>query len=142
MENTERSGASVRKLPKPNNIVTVPTNLGLDFFRWWCVFLRPFIKLTKRETDVVASLLKHRYELSKVVSDSSVIDSIMMSDEIKKKILEDCDMSVQHLYVVMGNLKKNKVIIGNTINPRLVPNIRKDDNGIFQLLILFKEQKT
>lgn len=38
----------------------------------------------------------------------------------------------------MSNLRKNKVIIGNNINPRLIPNIRKDDNGCFQLLILFK----
>ena len=32
-------------LPKPNNIVTVPISVGIDFFRWWCTFLKSFISL-------------------------------------------------------------------------------------------------
>jgi len=39
----------------------------------------------------------------------------------------------------MSNLRKDKVIVDNVINPRLLPNIRKDENGMFQLLVLFKQ---
>lgn len=128
-----------RKLPKPNNIVTVPTNLDTDFFRWWCIFLRPFINLSNREMDVVASFLKQRWELSKHITDTSILDTMLMSEEIRRKVMEECHITLQHFYVVMSNLKKHKVINNNVINPRLIPNIRKDDNGVFQLLILFKE---
>nr|DAE29021.1 MAG TPA: hypothetical protein [virus sp. ctPYc18] len=36
----------------------------------------------------------------------------------------------------MGKLRKNKVIIGNKINPRFIPNV-KDDNDPFKLMLLF-----
>lgn len=142
----EKAASTIRqeqrpRLPKPNNIVTVPTSIGTEFFKWWCVFLRPFIKLTNREIDVISSFLKQRWELSKSTSDPAIIDTMLMSETIKNKVLEECGITQQHFYVVMSNLRKNGVIANNTINPRLVPNIRKDDNGCFQLLILFKESK-
>lgn len=139
MESTvTRAGG--KKLPKPNNIVTVPTTLDTGFFRWWCVFLRPFVKLTERETDVIASFLKQRWELSKSISDPAILDTMVMSEDTKQKVLQDCNITLQHFYVVMSNLRKNKVIVNNVINPRLIPNIRQDDNGTFQLLILFKDK--
>lgn len=128
-------------LPKPNNIVTVPTSPGLGFFKWWCVFLRPFINLTNREIDVIASFLKQRWELSKRITDPAILDTMVMSEMTKNKVIEECKITQQHFYVVMSNLRKNNVIVKNTINPRLIPNIREDDKGCFQLLILFKETK-
>lgn len=128
-----------KKLPKPNNIVTVPASPDKDFFRWWCIFLRPFISLTNREIDVVSSYLRYRWELSKQISDPAILDTLVMSRDIRDKVLKDCSLTLQHFYVVMGGLRKNKVFLENGINPRLVPNIRQDDNGYFQLLILFKE---
>ena len=128
-------------LPKPNNIVTISTSPGIEFFKWWCILLRPFINLTNREIDVIASFLKQRWELSKSISDPTILDSMVMSETIKGKVIEECQMTQQHFYVVMSNLRKNNIIVHNTLNPRLVPNIRKDDNGCFQLLILFKENK-
>lgn len=135
------SNTKVRKqsLPKPNNIVMVPTAPGLEFFKWWCTFLRPFISLTNREIDVVASFLKQRCELAEKTSDPAILDTMVMSEMTKNKVIEECGITQSHFYVVMGNLRKNKVIEGNTLNPKLIPNIRKDDNGCFQLLILFKE---
>ena len=126
---------------KPNNTVTVPTSIGIEFFKWWCIFLRPIIKLTGREMEVIASFLKQRWELSKSISDPAILDTMIMSEITKNKVIKECNITQQHFYVVMSNLRKNKVIIGNTINPRLIPNIREDDNGCFQLLILFKEKK-
>ena len=138
--NAAGTGTTANKgLPKPNNIVTVPTSFGLDFFKWWCVFLRPFIHLSNREIDVIASLLKQRSELSKHISDPALLDSMVMSDDIRKKVIEECKISLSHYHVVMNNLRKNKVIVNNVINPRLIPNIREDGDNYFQLLILFKK---
>lgn len=127
------------KHSKPNNLIRVPTEVGTDdFFKKWCVFLRPFVSLTDREIDVVASLLRQRYELSNAISDQALLDSMMMSDSIKKKTMRECGMTSQYFYVVMSSLRKNKIITESGINPRLIPNIRKDESGAFQLLILFK----
>ena len=128
-------------LPKPNNIVVVPISMGIGFFRWWCTFLKSFISLTPRELDVTASFLKQRWELSKSIDDPSLLDEMVMSESTKKKVIEECEITKQHFYVVMSNLRKNKVIINDKINSRLIPNIRKEDNGCFQLLILFKDNK-
>ena len=141
MNNATNKKEGNKKLPKPNNIVTVPTSLGAEFFKWWCIFLKPFINLTNREIDVVSSFLKQRWELSKHISDPTILDKMVMSEDTKMKVQEECKITSQHLYVVMSNLRKNKVIINNTLNPRLIPNVRPTDNGVFQLLILFKDEK-
>lgn len=126
---------------KPNNVIPVPVTNEVDFFKWWCVFLRPFINLTNREIDVIASFLKQRWELSKHISDSAILDTMVMSEDTKNKVIEECHITQSHFYVVMSNLRKHKVILGNVINPKLIPNIRLDDNGAFQLLILFKNNE-
>lgn len=130
-----------KKALKPNNIVTIPVEINsIEFFKWWCVYLKPFINLTNREMDVIAAFLWQRYELSKFISDPAIVDTMLMTDEIKQKVIDACNITQQHFYVVMSNLRKNQIIKGNIINPRLVPNVRKDDKGVFQLLILFKDK--
>ena len=123
---------------KPNNAFNVPVANMLDFFKWWCVFLRPFIPLTERETDVVASLLKQRWELFKLkdIKDQSILDALTMSSDTLDKVVEECKITKQHFYVVMSSLKKKGVINGH-INPRLIPNMKEE--GTFKLTILFKE---
>lgn len=126
-----------RKLPKPNNMVTISTNFE-DFFKWWCVMLKPFVNLTSKEIEVVASFLYERHRLSKSISDPTILDTMVMSNDVKNKVIEKCKITQQHFYVIMSNFRKNKVIVGNVLNPKLVPNVREDDNGVFQFLTLFK----
>lgn len=130
---------SNKKLPKPNNIITIPTKSTLDFFKWWCIFLKPFVNLRDSEIDIIANLLKHRMELSQYISDPTILDSAMMGNATREKILAECGITLKNFYVVMSNLRKKKVIVNNSLNSRLIPNMRKDDNGHFQLLILFKD---
>lgn len=121
---------------KINNVITVPTSIEGKFFRYWLEFLKPFHRLTDREIDVTASFLKERYELSKVVSDPIVLDRLTMSEDTKRKVRQDCQISQAHFQVIMTKLKKNKVIENGKINPKFIPKIDGDDNN-FQLLILF-----
>ena len=121
---------------KPNNAYKVPVTDVLDFFKWWCVFLRPFIPLTDREIDVVASLLKQRWELSKCIKDPSILDTMTMSSDILDKVVEECKITKQHFYVVMSSLKKKGVINGR-ITPKLIPNLKEE--GKFKLTIMFGE---
>lgn len=122
---------------KINNVIRIPTSLNSKFFRYWFEFLQPFHKLTEREIDVITSLVKQRYELSKVIKDDEILDRVTMSEDTKRKVREECNMTLPHFQVIMGKLRKSKVIIDNKINPRFIPNIR-EDSGTFQLLLLFE----
>ena len=124
-------------MKKPNNIVRVPCSLSGSFFRYWFMFLGPFHKLTNREIDVITSFVKQRYELSKVIKDTEILDKVTMSEDTKKKVREECNVTLPHFQVIMGKLRKNKVIIDGKINPRFIPNI-DEETGTFQLLLLFE----
>ena len=122
---------------RPNNIVRVPCSLSKNFFRYWFMFLEPFHKLTDREIDVITSFVKQRYELSKVIKDNDILDKVTMSEDTKRKVSEECNITLPHFQVLMGKLRKNKVIVDGKINPRFIPNI-DEETGTFQLLLLFE----
>ena len=124
-------------MKKPNNIIRMPCSLDKSFFRLWLKFLEPFHKLTDREIDVITSFIKQRYELSKVINDNNILDKVTMSEDTKKKVREECNITLPHFQVIMGKLRKNKVIVDGKINPRFIPNI-DEETGIFQLLLLFE----
>lgn len=124
-------------MKKPNNIVRIPCSLDKSFFRLWFKFLVPFHKLTDREIDVITSFVKQRYGLSKVIKDNEILDKVTMSEDTKKKVREECNITLPHFQVIMGKLRKNKVIVDGKINPRFIPNI-DEETGIFQLLLLFE----
>ena len=124
-------------MKKPNNIVRVPCSLSGSFFRHWFKFLEPFHKLTEREIDVIATFVKQRYQLSKVIKDNEILDKVTMSEDTKKKVREECNITLPHFQVIMGKLRKNKVIIDGKINPRFIPNI-DEETDTFQLLLLFE----
>lgn len=122
-----------------DSIVRIPCKVNDTFFKLWFVFLKPFHHLTDREIDVIASLVKQRYELSKVITDSDVLDRVVMSEDTKRKVREECDITLPHFQIVMSKLRKNKVIVDNKINPRYIPNL-KESNGSFKMMLLFDFQ--
>lgn len=122
---------------KADNVIRIPTSFESGFFKYWLEFLRPFHKLTDREMDVLASLIKHRCLLSRVIKDDNVLDKVALSDDIKKKVREDCNIKFSHFQVIMSKLRRSGIINKDKINPKFIPNI-KEENGIFQLLIFFE----
>lgn len=122
-----------------DSIVRIPCKVNDTFFKYWFMFLKPFHHLTDREMDVITSFVKQRYELSKVITDSDVLDRVVMSEDTKRKVREECDITLPHFQIVMSKLRKNKVIIDNKINPRYIPNL-KESNGSFKMMLLFDFQ--
>lgn len=59
-----------------------------------------------------------------------------MSEETKRKVREDCGITLAHFQVIMGKLRKNKVIVDNKINPILIPKLDENSESL-QLLVLF-----
>lgn len=122
---------------KMNNVIRIPTSISTSFFRFWFEFLRPFHNLTDREMQVASSLLKRRYELSKVIQDEVILNKVVMSEDTKKVVREECNISLPHFQVIMGKLRKNKVILDGRINPRFIPNLT-EEQGSFRLLLNFE----
>lgn len=119
-----------------DSIVRIPCKVDGKFFRYWFEFLQPFHNLTEREMDVITSFVKQRYELSKVIKNNEILDKVTMSEDTKKKVREECDISLPHFQVIMGKLRKNKVIIDGKINPRYIPSV-DGENGSFKMMLLF-----
>lgn len=119
-----------------DSIVRIPCKVDGKFFRYWFEFLQPFHNLTEREMDVITSFVKQRYELSKVIKDNEILDKVTMSEDTKKKVREECDISLPHFQVIMGKLRKNKAIIDGKINPRYIPSV-DEENGSFKMMLLF-----
>lgn len=126
-------------MKQANNIIRIPTSIDGKFFRYWFEFLKPFHQLTDREAEIVACFIKHRYLLSKVISDSDILDKVLMGEDTKKKVCEDCNISTTHLQVLLSKFRKSGIIINNKINPRFIPNIT-NEKGPFNLLIFFDLQ--
>lgn len=124
----------------PHGVINIPASLDGSFFRYWFEFLRPFHNLTTREIDVITSLTKHRYELGKVINDDIILDKVTMSEDVRRQVREECNLSLPHFQVIMSKLRDNKVIIDNKINPRFIPNVKEED-GNFKLLLFFDFKK-
>lgn len=121
---------------KPDATIRIPVKKGKDFFRYWLKFLEPFHNLTNREIDVAVSFLWNRYELSKVISDPDILEENAVNEITKRKVREECEITLPHFQVIMGKLKKSKIFVNGRLNPKFVPNI-KEENDSFQLLFLF-----
>lgn len=119
-----------------DSVVRIPCKVDGKFFRYWFQFLQPFHHLTDREMDVITEFVKQRYELSKVIADNEILDKVTMNEDTKKKVREQCNITLPHFQVIMGKLRKNNVIIDGRINPRYIPKIT-EENGAFKLMLLF-----
>jgi hypothetical protein len=119
-----------------DNVLSIPTSLKGKFFKHWFKFLLPYHGLTDREMDIAAAFLLKRYELSKVISDANILESVLMNEDTKRTIREECGVKHQHFQVIMSKLRKAKIVLDNKINPRFIPNV-KEENGNFKLLLLF-----
>lgn len=121
---------------KANNIIRIPSSLDTTFFKYWFAFLKPIHKLTDREIDVLALFVKERFYLSKKINDEDLINKVLMNEDTKRKIREECNMTVSYFQLIMSKLRQAKVIVDNKINPKFIPNIKEDSNS-FQLLLYF-----
>lgn len=119
-----------------DSVVRIPCKIDGKFFRYWFEFLQPFHGLTEREMDVITSFVKQRHELSKVIKDNEILDKVTMSEDTKKKVREECEITLPHFQVIMGKLRKNKVIIDGKINPRYIPSV-DEESGSFKMMLLF-----
>lgn len=119
-----------------DGVVRIPCKLDASFFKMWFLFLQPIHCLTQREMEVAATFIKYRFDLSEKVTDDALLDKLVLSDETKKLVKEECSMTTSHFLVILGKLKKANIIVDNRLNPRYIPKVTKKGNN-YKLLLLF-----
>lgn len=122
---------------RANNVIGIPASLKGSFFRKWIEYLTPLHNLTNREKDVVAAFLKARFELSTSIQDANWLDKVVMSDEVKNKVKEECGVSDAFFQVILGKLRKTGVIVDGKIASKFIPKHLSADDTSFQLLLIF-----
>lgn len=119
-----------------SSVTKIPCKLS-RFFKYWLHFTEPLHKLTTKDMHILSLILLKRHELSKVITDESMIDSYLFSKDIRDQIIEASGESKVNFSVTLSRLRKSNVILkGNKINKKYIPNL--DKNGTrFDLMIIF-----
>lgn len=118
------------------NMISISSNQNLnmtpdgDFFRVWVEFLKPIHNLTNKEMDVLAAFLKKRYELGKVITDSDVLNNVLMGEGTKRQIREECGITPKHFQVIMCKFRKKGVLKDNRIFLNLIPTLSDEGVGL------------
>lgn len=129
-------------------VLGVDLNGENDFFSLWIEYLVPKHHLTKSEQKFLAACIRQRYELSKGISDETLLDETCLNETYRTKIRQELGISTQQMQNVIVKLKKQKILIPRTvpfsdklsyykINPQFIPPY--DENEDFLLVLLFSK---
>jgi len=119
-----------------DNVIPLQSSLD-DFFKLWLKCIKFLHNLTEREQDVTAAFLRNRYYLSTKINDQKILNQVLFSEQTKKKIMTETNLSVAHFQVIMGKLRKAGVIKDNTLNPKIIPTLNPGAKD-FKLLLFFE----
>lgn len=112
---------------KPTNILKIKSSDLDELFLNWFLILKPVHNLSNKECILAAKLYKYRNDLKEVILDKEILDTTILSDSYRKKMIEEMEISMIHLQVLLTSLRKKNIIIDNRLNPRYIPQI-KDSN--------------
>lgn len=120
---------------KPTNILKIKSSDYDELFLNWFLILKPLHNLSNKECILASKLYKYRDELKEVILDKEILDTTILSDTYRKKIIEEMDITMIHLQVLLTSLRKKNVIIDNRLNPKFIPHIKDSE---LSLLIRFE----
>ena len=113
-----------------------------DFFQAWAESLRFVHSLTKRETEVFATVLKKHYEMVK--KNIEVDDGQLFERRQRAVYCKLLKMTNRHFNTVLCKFKKVGVIVGGRgherILPKLIPTITKD-GAMLMVNFIFKDEQ-
>lgn len=123
-------------------IIPCSSNDSKDFFGAWVEYLKPKHHLTETEQKVLAAILRHRDELSKSISDESILEEVCLNKVNRDRIKKTLGMSAPQFNGIMGKLREHKILSQSKItelyriNPNFIPKL--DGSGDFKLMLIFK----
>ena len=120
---------------RPTNILKIKSSDYDELFLNWFLILKPLHNLSNKECILASKLYKYRDELKEVILDKEILDTTILSDTYRKKIIEEMNITMIHLQVLLTSLRKKNVIIDNRLNPKFIPHIKDSE---LSLLIRFE----
>nr|DAG99810.1 MAG TPA: hypothetical protein [Crassvirales sp.] len=120
---------------KPTNILKIKSSDYDELFLNWFLILKPLHNLSNKECILASKLYKYRDELKEIILDKEILDTTILSDTYRKKIIEEMEITMIHLQVLLTSLRKKNVIIDNRLNPKFIPHIKDSE---LSLLIRFE----
>ena len=112
---------------RPTNILKIKSSDYDELFLNWFLILKPLHNLSNKECILASKLYKYRDELKEVILDKEILDTTILSDTYRKKIIEEMDITMIHLQVLLTSLRKKNVIIDNRLNPKFIPHIKDSE---------------
>ena len=111
-----------------------------SMFRYWLEFLKPYHKMRTKEIEVLSLMLYYRYELSREIQNSEMVDTVLFSTKTRLKIRSELDNMGQRNFNNILTALRNKNVLSkeNKITNVLIPNMTEDG---FQLIFDFEIKK-
>lgn len=120
------------------NVQTLKTDTETFFFTWIKI-LQPFLNLRKQEVEVLGKLLYHRYKIRCQIINpvDSFVDETLFGTAYRKKIKDELGLADYSFNNIISSLRKKKMLLGNSINKKIIPNLDKQATN-FKLLYNFE----
>lgn len=109
-----------------------------ELFAQWLILTKPMHQLSKVNIKVLTEILKARERLSTKIIDNELLDKVLFSTESRQEIMALLDnMEAERFNNILSDLRRNKVIIDNKLNPIFIPNIKPNAKA-YRLLFELK----
>lgn len=112
---------------RPDGAYKVPTTPE-EFFTKFLQYTEPLHGLSDKQIVLAAAFLAVRHRLSKKITDDELLDTNVLSTDMKRKICNDLGMSRANFRMLYGGLRKLGFIKDGRFNPKLIPNIADVQN--------------
>lgn len=117
-----------------NNVNIQNINVSQEqFFKIWLTILQPFLKLRKKELELLARLLYHRHLISLEVRNKEMLDELLFSSKYRKQVMKDLNMPEYAYNNLLTCLRKKEIIVDNSIKKQIIPVINEPFNN-FKLI--------
>lgn len=124
-----------------DSVIRIPCKGLKGFLKLWLTFLTPLHKLTPTIINLAAEILRQRFELSKSISDDTILDNYLLSNkDITNTVMTNCNLSSSNYHVGITKLRKVGFFKEGKINPKFIPKLNLD-NDKYSLLLLFNIDK-
>lgn len=128
-----------------NKVLVVDCDEEKDFFTRWVEYLRPKHNLTSTVQKFLAACLRMRYELSKSITDPTLLDETCLDTARREKLKQKLGLTNQQFFNILYKLKKEKILVPRyipysdrvdyyKISPSFIPNYEEGKEFVFMLI--------
>lgn len=113
------------------------TTTTRKFFHFWIEITKHGHNLGKTDGSVLAELLYYQYELRKKVKDERLVSKLLLSDDIRDKIMSSLGYKLTTYRAILARLRKKKILKKTGIDSIYEPGL-KEGEDTFILAYKFK----